>query len=75
MTVLIVHWAVLLSAFGIFWFLAFFCLLSVGLGDVDSETGAPLSPKLPLKAGIATAVAAVLFAIFYVLILFGVFQL
>jgi predicted secreted protein len=74
-TVLVVHWAVLVSAFGIFWFLAFFCLLSVGLGDVDPETGAPLSPKLPLKAGIATAVAAVLWIVFYALILFGVLDL
>lgn len=75
MTVLIVHWAVLLSAFLIFWFLTFFCLLSVGLGDVDPETGAPLSPKLGLKAAIATAIAAVLWIAFYAMILFGVFDL
>ena len=75
MTVLIVHWAVLLSAFLIFWFLTFFCLLSVGLGDVDPETGAPLSPKLGLKAGIATAIAAALWVVFYALILFGMFDL
>jgi hypothetical protein len=74
-TVLIVHWAVMLSAFLIFWFLALFCLLSVGLGEVDPETGAPLSPKLLLKAGIATAVTAVLWIVFYVLILMGVFDL
>jgi len=74
-TVLIVHWAVLLSAFLIFWFLALFCLLPVGLGEVDSESGAPLSPKLLRKAGIATAVAAVLWIVFYVLILFGIFDL
>jgi hypothetical protein len=75
MTVLIVHWAVLLSAFLIFWFLTFFCLLSVGLGDVDPETGAPLSPRLLLKAGIATAAAAVMWVAFYALILFGMFDL
>ena len=75
MTVLIVHWAVLLSAFGIFWFLAFFCLLSVGLGEVDPETGAPVSPKLGLKAAIATAIAAVLWIAFYAMILMGVFDL
>jgi predicted secreted protein len=74
-TILIVHWAVLLSAFLIFWFLAFFCLLSVGLGEVDPETGAPLSPKLLLKAGIATVIAAVLWLAFYVLILTGVLDL
>jgi predicted secreted protein len=75
MTILVVHWAVLLSAFLIFWFLTFFCLLSVGLGDVDPETGAPLSPKLGLKAAIATAIAAVLWTVFYVMILAGVFDL
>jgi predicted secreted protein len=75
MTVLIVHWAVLLSAFLIFWFLTFFCLLSVGLGGVDPETGAPLGPKLGLKATIATAIAAVLWIAFYAMILMGVFDL
>jgi hypothetical protein len=74
-TLLLVHWAVLLSAFLILWFLAFFCLLSVGLGEVDPETGAPLSPKLLLKAGIATAIAAVLWVVFCALILAGVFDL
>ena len=59
----------------IFWFLALFCLLPVGLGEVDPETGAPLSPKLLLKAAIATAIAAVLWVGFYALILTGVFDL
>lgn len=70
-----VHATVLISAFGIFWFLAFFCLLSVGLGEVDPETGAPLSPHLLRKAGIATAVAVVLFAAFYALIAAGMLDL
>ncbi len=75
MTILIVHWAVLVSAFLIFWFLALFCLLPVGLGDVDPETGAPLNPMLGRKALIATGVAAVLWIVFYALILFGVLDL
>ena len=75
MTILIVHWAVLVSAFLIFWFLALFCLLPVGLGDVDPETGAPLNPMLGRKALIATGVAAALWIVFYLLILFGVFDL
>ena len=70
-----IHAAVLISAFAIFWFLAFFCLLSVGLGEVDPETGAPASPKLLFKAGIATLVAAALWAGFYALILMGAFDL
>jgi predicted secreted protein len=66
-----VHATVLISAFGIFWFLAFFCLLPVGLGAVDPESGAPLSPMLGRKALIATGIAAVLFAVFYAAILLG----
>ena len=75
MTILIVHWAVLVSAFLIFWFLALFCLLPVGLGDVDPETGAPRNPMLGRKALIATGVAAALWIVFYLLILFHVFDL
>jgi predicted secreted protein len=74
-TILVIHWAVLLSAFLIFWFLALFCLLPVGLGAVDPETGAPLNPMLGRKALIATAVAAVSWIVFYLLILFGVLDL
>ena len=70
-----IHGVVLFSAFLIFWFLALFCLLPVGLGDVDPETGAPLSPKLLLKVGIATAIAAALWVVFYALILTGVLEL
>ena len=66
-----VHVTVLISAFAIFWFLAFFCLLPIGLGTVDPETGAPVSPKLLLKAGIASMIAAGLFVAFYVVILLG----
>jgi len=71
----IVHASVLLSAFVVFWFLALFCLLPVGLGAVDPETGAPLSPMLPRKAAIATAIAAVLWVVFYALIGFGFLEL
>ena len=70
-----VHASVLIGAYAIFWFLALFCLLPVGLGEVDSETGAPLQPKLLLKAAIATGVAAVLWVGFYALVLFGVLNL
>ena len=47
----------------------------IPVGEVDPETGAPLSPRLLLKAGIATAIAAVLWGVFYVLVAFGVFDL
>jgi predicted secreted protein len=65
---LAVHWAVLLSAFTGAFFLSLFCLLPVGLGEVDPQTGAPKSPQLLKKMGIATIIAIVLFIIFYALI-------
>lgn len=71
----VVHGAVLVSAFLVLWFLAFFCLLPVGLGEVDRETGAPKSPRLLLKAEIATAAAAVLWIVFYALIYFRIVDL
>jgi predicted secreted protein len=70
-----IHGAVLFSAFVIFWFLALFCLLPIGLGPVDPQTGAPLKSHLLLKAEIATAIATVLWVIFYALILFHVVNL
>ncbi|MDE2111741.1 MAG: DUF1467 family protein [Alphaproteobacteria bacterium] len=70
-----VHGAVLISAFLVLWFLAFFCLLPVGLGEVDPQTGAPLRPYLGRKALIATAIAVVLWIVFYALILFHVVDL
>lgn len=70
-----VHGAVLVSAFVIFWFLAIFCLFPVGLGAVDPETGAPLSPRLGRKALIATGIASILWLIFYILIITRVLKL
>jgi predicted secreted protein len=70
-----VHGAVLISAFAIAWFLAFFCLLPVGLGEVDRESGAPKRAHLGRKALIATGIAVVLFAIFYALIASGIVDL
>jgi predicted secreted protein len=64
----IVHGAVLLSAFTGAWFLSLFCLLPVGLGEVDPNTGAPKSPQLLRKMGWATIIAVVVFAVFYALI-------
>lgn len=71
----IVHGSVLIGAYVIFWFLALFCVLPVGLGPVDPETGAPLKPMLLRKAAIATVVAAVLWIVFYALILTDVLEL
>ena len=70
-----IHGAVLISAFVIFWFLALFVLLPMGIGAADLETGAPLKPMLGRKAAYATAAAAVLWAVFYALIFFKVIDL
>ncbi len=75
MTVLIVHWAVLISAFAGFFFLSLFCLFPVGLGAVDPESGAPLSPRIGTKVLIALGIATVLFVIFYAVIQTGIVQL
>ncbi len=70
-----VHGAVLISAFAVFWFLAMFVLLPIGIGEVDKQTGAPLKAHLGRKALYATGIAVVLFAVFYALIAFGVMDL
>ena len=74
-TILVVHWAVLVSAFTISWFLALFCLFPIGLGEVDAETGAPKSPHLLRKMAWATGIAVVLWIGFYALIATGVVDL
>ena len=75
MTDLIVHWAVLVSAFAVFFFLTLFCLFPIGLGDVDPDTGAPKNPRLLLKAAWAAGIAAVLFIGFYALIALHILDL
>jgi predicted secreted protein len=70
-----VHYATLVSAFLVAWFLAFFCMLPVGLGEVDPQTGAPLKPMLLRKAGVALAIAVVLWGTFYALIAMHVIDL
>ena len=67
--------AVLVSAYVILWFLRLFCLFPVGLGEFDPQTGAPISPRLGLKALIATGIATVLWVVFYALILSKVVDL
>jgi predicted secreted protein len=72
----LVHGVVLFGTFAILWFLSLFCLLPVGLGaERDPESGAPLSPMLGRKALIATAIAVLLWGLFYALIAFKVLDL
>jgi predicted secreted protein len=72
----LVHGVVLFGSFAILWFLSLFCLLPVGLGsERDPDSGAPLSPMLGRKALIATAIAVVLWLVFYLLIAFKILDL
>lgn len=64
----VIHGSVVVGAFFIVWFLAFFCLLPVGLGPVDPDTGAPLHLNLLKKAAIAFAIAVVTWGGFITLI-------
>lgn len=67
----IIHFAVLLSAYAAVWFLTLFCLLPIGLGAVDPETGAPLAPRFKQKVIWTTVIAAVLWLVFYAFVGFG----
>jgi predicted secreted protein len=73
----LVHNVAVYGTYPILWFFSFLCLLPVGLGGGrhDPDTGAPLNPMLGRKALYATGIAAVLFAVFYVLVTLGVFDL
>jgi predicted secreted protein len=63
---MIVHGAVLVSAFLIVWFLALFCLFPMPLGsERDPDTGAPVNPQLRKKVLIATVIAGVTWIAFY----------
>jgi predicted secreted protein len=69
------HYVVLFSAYAVSWFLVFFCLLPIGLGEVDAKTGTPLNANLGKKALWASLAAAVLWLIFYFAIGFGWLEL
>jgi predicted secreted protein len=78
------HWVVMGGAFAIFWFLALQIVIPIGahtageLGEqvqAGNDPGAPARPRLLLKVGIATAVAVVMWAILYALVLTHVLDL
>ena len=72
----LVHGVVLFGSFAILWFLSLFCLLPIGMGaETDPDTGAPLTPMLGRKALIATAIAVVLWILFYALIALKILDL
>ncbi|HTT85707.1 MAG TPA: DUF1467 family protein [Rhizomicrobium sp.] len=74
------HWVVLAGAYVILWFLALQLLLPVGIkaphesgedAHALADAGAPSSPRLLLKALLASIAATVLWLIFYALVLAG----
>ena len=82
-----IWWVTVGGAYVILWWISFFVLLPIGMHDEDDppgqftlgETPKPPSgkhkPRLLLKAGGATLIAAVLWAVFYALVVAGVIQL
>ncbi|HEY3638586.1 MAG TPA: DUF1467 family protein [Rhizomicrobium sp.] len=71
------HWVVLSGAYVILWFLALQILLPIGIrapyenGEhthVVGDAGAPANPRIAFKALLASAIAAALWLIFYVLV-------
>jgi predicted secreted protein len=70
-----IHYVVLVCTYAVLWFLCLFCLFPIGLGAVDPDTGAPLSPMIGRKALWATFLAAVLWLGFFAAIRFGLLDL
>ena len=72
-----IHWVVLGGAFIIFWFLALQIVIPIGAHTAEEtgavpgaghDPGAPARPRLLFKAGIATLIAVVAWAVFYGLV-------
>jgi predicted secreted protein len=78
------HWIVLAGAYVILWFLMLQILLPIGIraphesGEAAhalADSGAPPNPHILFKAALATLAAAVLWLVFYALILAHVINL
>ncbi|HEX4160756.1 MAG TPA: DUF1467 family protein [Rhizomicrobium sp.] len=74
------HWVVLVGAYVILWFLTLQILLPIGVKAPHetgepvhalADAGAPGNPRIVLKALVASLVAALLWLIFYGLVLAG----
>jgi predicted secreted protein len=75
------RWVVLASAYVILWFLALQILLPIGIASRNDNTpailgaadpGAPQNPRIALKILLATIAAALLWSVFYALVLLKV---
>jgi predicted secreted protein len=74
------HWVVLAGAYIILWFLVLQILLPIGIrvphesgedAHALADTGAPSNPRILFKALIASAAAAVVWLVFYALVVTG----
>ena len=74
------HWVVLTGAYIILWFLALQILLPIGIKSPHesavqesalADAGAPANPRIVSKMLLASVAAAVLWLIFYALVLRG----
>jgi predicted secreted protein len=74
------HWVVLVGAYVILWFLVLQILLPIGIRSPHetgeqvhalADAGAPGNPRIVLKALIASLAAAVLWLVFYALVIAG----
>lgn len=73
------HWIVLAGAYVILWFLALQILLPIGVsaqhesgGAVTGDPGAPAHHRLGLKLAVATLLAALVWGVFYALVVMKV---
>jgi predicted secreted protein len=75
------RWVVLVSAYAILWFLALQILLPIGIKSPEenspavlggSDPGAPQNPRIGVKIVLATIAAAILWSVFYALVLLKV---
>jgi predicted secreted protein len=75
------RWVVLASAYAILWFLALQILLPIGIASRHDnapaefgapDPGAPSNPRMGLKILLATIAAALLWSVFYALVLMKV---
>jgi predicted secreted protein len=73
-------WFVGIAMYVVIWWLAIFAVLPWGVrpaqkGDLGARSGAPANPRLWLKVGITSIVAAVLWLIMYAIIQSGLVDL
>jgi predicted secreted protein len=63
-------WPIGIAAYLVIWWVVIFVVLPFGIhpaaeGELGHDPGAPANPRIKLKAAITTAVAAVIWLLFY----------